>query len=81
MLAGCGSVVVLGLESACCWWVRLVPRLEQACCWAEPNILGLVPAQWWVDVCPGVSGCRAQRVPGLVPVQWCVRLSPGPSGG
>ena len=42
---------------------------------------GLVPAHWWLELGPGVSGCRALEVPGLVLMHWCVGPGSGPSNG
>ena len=32
------------------------------------GVLGLMPAHWWAELGPRISGCRALGVPGLVPV-------------
>lgn len=45
------------------------------------QILGLLPAHWWAELGPRVSGCRSLGVPCLVPVHWFVGLGPRPSGG
>lgn len=33
-----------------------------------PGILGLAPAHRWIELAPGVSGCRTLGAPGLAPV-------------
>ena len=45
------------------------------------EILGLVPSHWWVDLGPGVSGCRGLGILDTVLSHWCVWLGPQPSGG
>ena len=45
------------------------------------GVLGIIPAHWWMEVVPRVSGCRALEVLGLVPAYWYVGLGPGPTGG
>ena len=34
-------------------------------------VLGLMPAHWWAELGPRVSGCGALGVPALVPACWC----------
>ena len=58
------------------WYVS--PLMGRA---GAQGVLGMVPAHWWVELGPRVSGCRALAVPALVPAHCCVGLGPGPSGG
>lgn len=70
-MTGCGATVVCLLLVGAAG-----PKARTGLLRADNPEVGACPLVG-VELGPGVSGCRAQRVSGLVPVHWSVRLSPG----
>ena len=48
------------------------PKAREGSLVGGPWILGLLPAHWYVELSPKVSGCRALGVLCLLPAHWCV---------